>query len=352
MKKKIGLFSLLFLMGSIACIYFFRGKTGSLPIDLKESSNRMIGGQYDSAIFYAKKIIANSNSAYNQLYAFSIIGYSWFEQGELDSALFYYSKALTFESTTNPGLKASSLNMIGLILQEKQTHDKSIKYFRESISLYETINSKQLPIVYYNLAYNQSQTNNIECIESYYKALEYASDFKDLKYEAYCLSDLGNLMLETKNYNSAIEYFLASLDNEYAKNHPRRKAVALQGLGESEFYTRDYSSAKVHALEALKLKMENGYEEFLFTSYLLLGRIYRETNELEEAENNFKRAIIYYPYNERNKKNVAVFKELGDVELQLGKLKQSEYYNQIHFEELERQLDERKQAHNLKIIAI
>ncbi|MCV9387080.1 tetratricopeptide repeat protein [Reichenbachiella ulvae] len=324
----------------------------NLPESLNASKELLNKGQYDSAIFFAKRIIEISKNPVNLSYANSIIGYSWFELENLDSSYFYYTKAIENKEKSNPSLIAGAYNMVGLIFEKKQTHGAAIKYFKEAIDIYEKANSKRLPVVYYNLAYNQSQSDNIDCIKSYYKALEYASKFEDLKYESYCLADLGNLMLETKNFEAAKEYFVESLDNEYAKNNPRRKAFALQGLGETEYFLKDYSSAKIHALEVLKLKRENNIEEHLFTSYYLLGRIYRDTDDLIEAENNLKRALIYYHNNKRNKKSVNVFKDLSDVQFKLGKTNQAEYHNQLHYEELERMLNERKEAYQLSKVAI
>lgn len=346
------LISTLILIGSTYAGYRYLVPKEHLPTQLEESKNLLYKGEYDSAIYFAHKIIETSKDLTNIAYANNIIGYSWYEKSNFDSAFFYYAEAIRLKKNSTPNLNASAYNMMGLIFEKKQTHETAIKYFQEAIGIYESEHSKRLPIVYYNLAYNQSQVDNIECIKSYYKALEYASEFKDEKYESYCLGDLGNLMLETSNYEAASEYFIESLDNDYAQNNPMRKAFALQGLGESEFFLKDYANAKVHALETLKLKTENNIEEHLFSTYFLLGRIYKETEDLIEAENNYKRALIYYPFNERNKKAVNVFKELSDVQFQMGKFNQSEYHNQLHFEELERIFDERKEAHQLSQVAI
>ncbi|RJE74443.1 lipopolysaccharide assembly protein LapB [Reichenbachiella sp. MSK19-1] len=338
------------LVGS-AIYYFFSPSRKDISIEVKSSVEKMSNGEYDSAIILAKQILQTSQNSKNSFYSLSIIGYSYFKKKDLDSSFLYYSKALAIKHI-EPTEKANALNMVGVIFQHKQTHPSAIKYFQQAINLYETGNNKKLPIAYYNLAYSQSQTDNIACIDSYYKALEYASKFEDKRYEVYCLSDLGNLMLETTNYKAATEYFYESLDNEYTKNHVRSRAIALQGLGEAEYASKDYDSAKLHALEALKIKTERSYDDLLFTSYFLLGRIYRNTGDLNEAENNLKRAVIYYPHNERNKQAVNVFKELSDVQLQLGKMQQSEYHNQLHFEELERILDEKKKSYNMSKVTI
>ncbi|MBU2913604.1 tetratricopeptide repeat protein [Reichenbachiella agariperforans] len=349
--KKFLVVTLITILSGATVFYFLSSDRKSIPQDIKPSIEKMTNGEYDSAIILAKKILTFSKNDKNKFLALSIIGYSFYEKREADSSFHYYTKALSIKNINNTE-RANALNMVGVIFQHKQTHPSAIKYFQQAINLYETGNNKKLPIAYYNLAYSQSQTDNIACIDSYYKALEYASKFEDKRYEAYCLSDLGNLMLETSNYEAATEYFHESLDNEYTKNHVRSRAIALQGLGEAEYASKDYDSAKLHALEALKIKTERSYDDLLFTSYFLLGRIYRNTGDLNEAENNLKRAVIYYPHNERNKQAVNVFKELSDVQLQLGKIQQSEYHNQLHFEELERILDEKKKSYNMSKVTI
>ncbi|PIB34664.1 hypothetical protein BFP72_04185 [Reichenbachiella sp. 5M10] len=312
----------------------------------------MKDGEYDSAIHYAQKILSFSTSPNNRAYAQSIIGYSWFMKKNYDSAYHYYTESLKSERNVQTPLKASSLNMLGIIFEIKEAHPTAVHYFQKSISVYEPLNDPHLATVYYNLAYNQSQTNNIDCLDSYYKALSYASDFNNERIRAFCLNDLGNLMLETKNYESAKEYYSSVLQVEYTHTSPFILACAIQGLGETAFHTHDLATAQKHAVESLNIKIENGLDESLFTSYLLLGRIARETQNLAEAETNFKRAIVYYPMKERNKKFVDVFKELSQVEEALGNVKLSEYYNRLHFEELENILADKKKTYGLSKIEV
>ncbi|MGL1887792.1 MAG: tetratricopeptide repeat protein [Reichenbachiella sp.] len=309
---------------------------------------------YDSIIFYSKKELSSTTHEFNKVVAYGIIGRSFYNKREYDSAYFYYTKSIEYSKKVDSSykkssefFKATSYNMLGLIFKKQHLYIKAIKYFEAAIDIVKDKDKSSICSYYYNLADTQSLISDINCVESYYKALEYATHFKINKYEASCRSNLGFLMLETNNITAAEEYFTQALESEYAQNNQRITSFCLQGLGEANYHHKKYGLALDYAQKSLIIKQEENIEEHLFSSFLLLARIHKNKNNLEIAEGYYKKALIYFSNTKQNRESIDVFKELSDVQYEVGKYNQSEINNQNHFDELEKFLQKKTKATKL-----
>lgn len=340
--------------------------TGTLYLFLKEETNEPSDffsqeillanqysnkGLYDSVIYFCKKDLSKESIPYNACHVYNLMGYSYKKLKKYDSSSYYYIKSIKHFKDIDKKyrdrglfLKGSSLNQIGLILKKKHLYSESIPYFKEAIKIFEKRGSSFICAAYYNLAFAQSQINDINCIDSYYKALDYATKYHNPKYEMTCRNNIGYLMLETNNPYAAIDYFNSALKSEYAKEHPKLKSFCFQGLAESHYRLNEYSTAKVWATKSLDLKLDKNIEHYLFSPYYLLAKIYRDTNEDELAEGYFKKAAIYFDHTKKKRGSISVFKDLSDIQLKLGKMKQSSINNERHFRELQKFLEEKRKA--------
>ncbi|MFY0625569.1 MAG: tetratricopeptide repeat protein [Reichenbachiella sp.] len=322
----------------------------NLPRDLEISRKHLSNQNFDTAISTARLVLESAKNKNNQAYAEAIIGYSYYILGDLDSSYIHYKNSLNFSNQSDSVdhlLKASTFNMLGAIFETKAIYKKSIQYYQSSIDIYESFDKPEIVKVYYNLAYNQSQINDIECVKSYYKALEYATQFENFYYETICLNDLGNLMLTTENYEAAIEYFTMSLKSEYTQGKDDIKSFAYQGLGEAYFLMENYIESEENLKKALSFKEKLDNKKYIFTAQLYLARLKKAQGDFHSSEDLYGKAIEYFPLADHNRENIAVFKELSAVQAELGKMDESNDSKVRHYAELEKYLDERERAAEL-----
>ncbi len=348
--KKVFIVLLALVSVSVLYVIWPNGPKRNLPATLQKSAGFLYSGNYDSSEVYARQVLTDARNLNNIAYANNIIGYCWFAKGNLDSSYHYYNESLHASNKSDSvdyELKIRTLMALGAIFENFQINKKAIQYYSSAVQLLEIYESKSIVRAYFNLAYNQSKINDIECVQSYYYALEYATKYKNDFYESLCLHDLGNLMLDTKNYESAIEYYNMSLVSVHTKNNKEDQAFAYQGIGEANFFMGNYDLAEKNLLKAEEIKKGLDNQKYRFSSHLFLARLNKEKGLLEKSENEYRIAIQYYPLNELNRQNIKVYKELSDVQLAQGKTQQSYETNVKHYAEVDRYLDEREKATQL-----
>ena len=335
------------VLGLISYFLYPKGHTRFLPKTLKKSAELVYSGKYDSAMIYANIVVESAKNPNNIAYAENMLGYCWYMKENLDSSYQHYLNSLRATSKSDSmdhSLRISTLMSLGDIFERFEMHKRSIQYYQSAIEILKIHESKHIIRAYYSLGFNQSKVNDIECVRSYYQALEFATKYENPEYESLCLHDLGNLMLETENYESAIEYYNMSLVSSYTKGNKVFQATAYQGIGEANYYMKDYDLAEQNLSMAEEIKRELDNQEYRFTAHMFLARLSRDKGNLENSEIEFKKAIEYFPLADLTRENVRVFKELSEVQAELGKPNESHQSNIRYYAEIENYLDAREKA--------
>lgn len=350
MKKLIYIIPI--LAGLVVTLLIWNNPEDSrqLPKKLQEANDQLRTGNCESAKIIAAEVISDARNPNNIGFAENIIGYCWFIEGDLDSSYYHYVRslnALNEADSTDYKLKAITYNMIGYIFEHLEEHNKAIEYMTKSVNILEEYPSKQIYHVYYNLAVNQSKVNDISCVKTFYKALEYATKYENSYFEMRCLKQLGNLMLETNNYDAAIEYYNNALLTDHAKKDSMLTSFCYQGLGEAYYHLNKQNLSEENLNKALRIKKKLKNQSFVFTSKLYLARLRQKQGRLEAAEKAYYEAIEFFPLADHTRENIAVYKELAKVQMELGKYDESSHSNYLHYEEIEKYLDEREKAAQL-----
>jgi tetratricopeptide (TPR) repeat protein len=131
------------------------------------------------------------------------IGYIYYSQGQLDTALDYYQRALAlFEQVGNPADIALSLNNIGMIYESQGQIETALDYYQRALTLKEQVgNSADIALFCHNIAslrFQQEQWQ--DATRLFLRALSlyermgrgFESDVADeLEGLAYCFMQLG-----------------------------------------------------------------------------------------------------------------------------------------------------------------
>lgn len=321
-----------------------------LPENLQSARNHLVTQNYDSAILFAQTVINKAKNQNNIAYAENIIGYAWFYKGNMDSSYYHYAnsiKASHKSDSVDLYVRANTYSNLGSVFEDLEIHEKAISYYKKSVEIYTELESPELAKQYYNIAFNQSKVNDIECVKSYYKALEVATQFENKYYEAICLNDLGILMLETSNYVAASEYFTMSLTSDYTMRDDEMKAFAHHGLGVAYVHLEELKNAKKELKIGIELYNKVNNKQFLLNAYRNLSKALAKEDNPQASEQALLKGIEYFSYASHTRDNIKVFQELSDIQYGLGKIKASNANKVRHYSEIEKYLDEKERASEL-----
>ncbi len=222
----------------------------------------------------------------------SNLGTFYGNRGNYDSAVFYYSKALSLYQQCNLSDTITLLNLYSnlggkLITEKNLTQGKY--YIDKAFSIIKnsnTINNRTLGKLYidysYYYGYQKKHTLCIEFAEKAIKALKSERESMML-IDAYWL--IGDTYLELKKTKDAIPYFQKIL-NDTLQAPVMHKAKALQGLGGCYFVEENYNKAAELFLLATDIYRQAQNNKLLLECYQSLVDVYA-------IQNNFKTAYQF-----------------------------------------------------------
>ncbi len=263
--------------------------------------------------------------------ALHIIGYIYFDHGDIDKALEYYQKSLKVREEINfkEGI-GESLNNIGFIYQSLGNISQALDYFHKAIKIFEdTGDKKNTAYLLNNIAFlyqGQGDTakalsNYIKCIGilekledkramagSYNnmaliyqnqgdiaKALEYSKkglaireEIGDKKGMAASLTAIGAIyeIIDDKRagtYDTALNYFLQAFEIRKLQGEKGGIARSNNNLGDVYLKRKEYAKALEYGQNAFRLSKELGFPNQLSNAAKLLYKIYKIQNKPAQA---------------------------------------------------------------------
>jgi two-component system NtrC family sensor kinase len=160
----------------------------------------------------------------------------------LDSARVYFDSAVQIFHSLNDVLgEAAALNYIGIVLQEKGEYQNAVDYALKGLALRKSTN-----------------------------------DYRGI---IYSLINVGNIYLEAEKFDIAIDYYNQSI--AFANEHEREpENMVFNQLGKTYLQLKQYQKA------------EEQFHKASWADDLLVGRLYNETNRLDDALKKFSDALM------------------------------------------------------------
>lgn len=223
---------------------------------LNEAMRLIRSSEYDSAKSQLKMTDSVAESFKNMFAKSSVLfNYGWIKErdGELDSALFFYQKALDIDrGLNNESAMTFHLTDVGGVLRKQAK-------FSEAAILYEEA---------LNLSIKRSDSTRIASVSN----------------------GLGNVMLELLDYQKALNYYQIAADTWGATGSSVNYSIAVHNKGDALRGMGRLNEALIIYKQALKLKRElnrtssSAYSlTGLGRTYLLLDSIDRANEVLQEA---------------------------------------------------------------------
>lgn len=162
------------------------------------------------------KIIGKSLSDYYIISnAYVNLANSYYFQGDLDSALYYFQKSYqSISRTENKNEIAASLNRLGLVNESKSDYSSATSFYYQALKIYEeTGQYKGMAEVLNNLGVISDALGlKKEAINDYNKSLKYFDQAKIIEGKANVYNNLASHYIEKGNVDTASFYLKKAID--------------------------------------------------------------------------------------------------------------------------------------------
>jgi tetratricopeptide (TPR) repeat protein len=213
---------------------------------------------------------------------------------EPDTALFYYSKALTISEEIKAELLiAKCLNYIGLNYQDKSSYDKALPYLLKSLKIREEKGDKKgMAGSYNNIGNNHLKQGAYDkALEYFLRALKLNEETGNKNWMAINYNNIGLVYIEQGAYTKAISYNLKSLKIKEELGDQRGIGMSYNNIGNIHLEQGSYDKAQSYYFKAIKIYKELGDKRGESGTYTNIGNVYKSQGSNDKALSYFLKAL-------------------------------------------------------------
>lgn len=137
----------------------------------------------------------------------------------------------------------------------------------------------------------RNHSNFLGALESFFDALKYAEQDRNLVQISYTLINIGNIYVFQTNYEGAIEYFEKALINANKLEDIDLQAYCYINLGRSYTGLKKYKKAEVQIKKAISLREQQNNLEGVIISQIDLSNLYVLSKRYDETINLIQEAL-------------------------------------------------------------
>jgi len=267
-------------------------------------------GSYDSGLILNRKAVEIARRLNDSL----LIGKALFNVGTSYRYLSQYEKAIPIYEEGrriiarfgDSLLMAHGYDILQLLYFYLENYDQAIAYGEMAVKLLRTVDDPiWLGTALSNLGLSYSKKREYaRAQEVWIEALAIGRKIGNLEIEATPTLNLGDLAMNTGNYNALGNYFRRSLALYTKLDNIGGIVISLRGLALDEFYKRNFEAARDYGIKSLKLANDNNLVYDKMKTLETLSDIYIALHDLETAQKYLRQGHIISDsiVNERIKK--------------------------------------------------
>ncbi len=162
-----------------------------------------------------------------------------------------------------------------------------------------------------------------ESFEYYFKALKLAEKFKHNRSITIALSGIGNVFIDTKEYDKALYYFKRVYTQDLKNKYIKGQEYSLSNLGEVFLYKKEYDSAYYYLNKALILTKANNHKKSEAIRDNLLGLLFQKKEDYKKSTAYYKMAIPLFTQSNNIRYLSNTLINIGKNQLYTGKYKEA-----------------------------
>lgn len=209
-----------------------------------------------------------------------------FDQNYIEAMTNYEEALQPLKEIEHDQLLGIVKNNIANIYMESGDYKNSVEYFNKALSHYEKIgDKKRIGLSYGNLGLvNRKLSKHTLSLTYFDKAIEIYNEMSKTDDIALINNSIGALYFDQGEYAQARAY--------YEKAVPYIASIALNNIGETYLFEKNYNKAASILEKALVLREKEGIgNSHTIETLATLGQLYQETGEHEKAYGYFEQAI-------------------------------------------------------------
>lgn len=260
----------------------------------------------------------------------------FYQNTNLDKALFYYKKASDLSELLNlPFQKSESNRWIGVCFMLKGNYTEAIIHLEYALSILQHLEKNQAQqntstpksAIYGNMgSVYYSRSSYAKALEYYFKALKMYQELSDEKGQAFIYGNIGLVYKEQLAYDKALLYFTKALNMDKANNNNSGVARHLSNIGAVFSEQLSFDKSLHYYFEALRIIEETRDRRLLAFTYSQIGSVYKNKKNYSEALKNFFNALAIYQ-ELGNKRGIASnLSNIGELYIHTGNYDAAERY--------------------------
>ncbi|TPG31850.1 tetratricopeptide repeat protein [Flavobacterium pectinovorum] len=243
------------------------------------------------------------------------------EKKDLDSALFYYKKALPFEKKITDTLLARVYSNIGNANLLKGNIDVCLDYQLKALKIYENYPpQKDILKVYNSIALVYFYQGDFEKALIKFNQVKSLLDKNIIKdpvktheIRGKLLNNIGIIYDNRNQTDLALEYFMqASTHSKKAKDNGNLSSV-YSNMGIIYLKAKRYDLAEAIFIEALNIRKKENDIFGLSKSNYHLGRLYKEKKEFQKAQEYLLNGLDYCKQTNSSSTRASILDEISQV---------------------------------------
>lgn len=244
-----------------------------------------------------------------------------YEKKNLDSALFYYKKALFFEKKITDTLLARVYSSIGNVNLLKGNIDICLDYQLKALKFYELYPPQQdIVRVYNSMALVYFYQGDFTKALVKFNQVRALLDKKIIKdpvkvhmIQGKVLNNIGIIYDNKKMGDLALEYFMQASTHSKKANDNENLSSVYSNMGIIYLKGKRYDLAEAIFIESLNLRKKENNIFGLCKSNYHLGRLYKEKKQFEKAQEYLLQSIKYSKQINSSSSRASALEELSLV---------------------------------------
>ena len=285
--------------------------------------------KYNEALFYynqsleIRENLGLLNSCANTL---ENIARASSQKNQFDEAVAVLEKAyLIRQQLFDPLATAATLNEMGNVYNQRGNIAEALRRYLMSLKIRQEIgNDIEIAKSLTNIGLTYRKLGLVKNATKYLEQAKELVNEEDPSQISYILINLGNLYMDQKMYNDALQVFQLTLSHREKTGDEISIAKSLRSLAIAQQQTGQYEKAKSNLNRSLKIVRRLNDGKSIADILNDLGNLERQRGKLKEAVLNFQEAVKVYDESAIFDGKALCLRKVGEVQVQLGQLDSAE----------------------------